>query len=210
MTMLFPRSSKIKVTGWTLICHDMSLSEMAIRLDTIVQCIKSCQHFVRATLNRRLTRASKRVPAPKSKGNDKPKRRNSSSDSNMLRGDRTTLEDTLERITLFHPAEPNHKSIVSINKLRAQRICSAAAAITFLRLRELYSVTDKLAIVANMCGYPVRLNTIKVGETQEHLGVCMIALSLINGDFSLITPELYRLPKGAVDGEPCTIHIDLH
>lgn len=189
--MLFPRSKDNRVTGWTLICHERSLSEIAIRLDSLVQCIRSCFKPVSDILRQQISRADnlriKESPSSKREG--------------ISEVSSVDLKMTLERLRLFHPEEPREKQIYSLNGSRIKRVCNAAVALTYLRLRELYSVPDKLAIVANMCGYSVRLDTTRLGETQDSLGACMIALSLCNHDFSLITPEVYRIPKGGSLGE---------
>lgn len=184
--MLFPQSSNIDVKSWTLVCHEMSLSEIAIQLDVVVSCIKSCFGHVSATLKQQIAASQK-----PSQTNEQP--RVSSSE----------LSKTLERIVLFHPEEPRSASsmTVRINTSRTKRTCSAAVALTYLRLRDLQCVADKLAIVANMCGYSLRLNTEKLEETQESLGLCVIALSVANGDFSLLTPELFRLPPKRICGK---------
>ncbi|KAH6642223.1 heterokaryon incompatibility protein-domain-containing protein [Boeremia exigua] len=181
MTLLFPRSRNVDVRSWTLVCHEMSLSEIAIRLDVIVSCIRSCFSSVSAVLNRQIAAL------------DNPK-----TTTHVPHASSSELKHTLERIVLFHPQEPRRVASMTIrlNTSRLKRTCNAAVALTYLRLRDLQCVADKLAIVANMCGYTVRLNTAKMEETQESLGLCMIALSLANGDFSLITPEVYRFPAG--------------
>jgi hypothetical protein len=189
MIMLFPRLPHIDVKSWALVCHEMSLSEIAIQLDVVVSCIRSCFGHVSATLKRQIAASNK-----PSKPNEKPQVHSSE------------LKRTLERIILFHPEEPQNAApmTITINTSRTKRTCNAAVALTYLRLRDLQCVADKLAIVANMCGYALRLDTEKLGETQESLALCMIALSLINGDFSLLTPELYRLPAGETWGKQHT------
>lgn len=182
MTMLFPRLENIKIDGWALVCHELSLSEIAIQLDIITQCIKSCSHHVSANIRNQISVADTQDTGRTSKPTATP----SSSE----------LKKTLERIELFHPSKPRQTASPNymINQSRLKRVCNAAVALTYLRLRDLYFVADKVAIVANMCGYALRLNTMKLAETQDSLGLCMIAQSLANGDFSLITPELYRFP----------------
>ncbi|KAI1206855.1 heterokaryon incompatibility protein-domain-containing protein [Annulohypoxylon truncatum] len=61
-------------------------------------------------------------------------------------------------------------------------------------LRELQNVEDKIAIVANICGYYFRLNTTEVAMTHNSLATCILALSLANNDFSLLIPQLYHFP----------------
>lgn len=67
----------------------------------------------------------------------------------------------------------------------------AAGALTLLGTRECYRPEDRMAIMANMCGYEYRLNSRTVAEQCESLRVALLALSLINGDFSLLVPEVY-------------------
>ena len=178
--MLFPRLENITIDGWALVCHELSLSEIAIQLDIITQCIKSCSHHVSASIRNQIAVADTPSTGRTSKSTATP----SSSE----------LKKTLERIELFHPSIPTGSTSYMMNESRLKRICNAAVALTYLRLRDLYSVADKVAIVANMCGYALRLDTMRLAETQDSLGLCMIAQSLANGDFSLITPELYRFP----------------
>lgn len=182
--MLFPRLKNITVNGWALVCHELSLSEIAIQLDVITQCIESCLGHVSATIRRQISVAD--TPDTTQTG------------AKITTPSSSELKKTLERVKLFHPSEPRGAASMTVmmNQSRLKRTCNAAVALTYLRLRDLYSVADKLAIVANMCGYALRLNTMKLGETQDSLGLCMIAQSLANGDLSLITPEVYRFPTG--------------
>ncbi|KAI8677386.1 HET domain-containing protein [Fusarium sp. Ph1] len=98
-------------------------------------------------------------------------------------------------IECFHPGEPGKATILSAGTNKPRRTCNAAVALTFLKLRGLLRVPDKLAILANMCGYHVRFNTIELEKTQDSLSACVIALSVINNDFSLLVPEFYRVPS---------------
>jgi hypothetical protein len=84
--------------------------------------------------------------------------------------------------------------------LNHKRTCSAAVAVTYLRLRDLERVADKLAIVANLCDYHLRLNTTELEKTQPSLSVCILVLAVANGDFSLLIPQIYRLPQDKVLG----------
>lgn len=92
---------------------------------------------------------------------------------------------------------------VFINRLKPRRTCSAATALRYLQVRQLERTEDKLAIVANMCDYPLRLDTTKLGKEDIGLGVCLLALSMSNGDFSLFILELYpslqEKPPGKCD-----------
>ena len=189
MVLLFPRAKDIRTNGWAFIGHEMSLSEIGIPLDAVTQCVRFSLDGVSAFLKQQTLGAK-----PPNSAHTKPPVTNVAS---------SELKTTLERIALFHPRQPRQAKSMNmrINTIREKRTCNAAVALTYLRLRDLYSISDKLAIVANMCGYALRLNTAKLGETQDSLGVCMIALSLCNGDFSLITPEVYRFPAKEGRGE---------
>ncbi|CAI6267911.1 unnamed protein product [Periconia digitata] len=180
MMLLFPQKTDSRSAGWTMICHEMSLSELVIRLDVIVDCIKCSLRYVVPKLWKHIADA------------EKPKRTQSTQKGGAQSS--SDLRTTLKRITLFHPERPARASIAqfTVNGNRRQMTCSAAAALTYLRLRDCYDKADKLAITANMCGYPLRLNTVELGQRQKSLGTCLIALSLCNGDTSLITPEVYR------------------
>jgi hypothetical protein len=76
-------------------------------------------------------------------------------------------------------------------KAKSRRTCSAAMAMPFLRVLDLWQPADKLAILANMCDHDLRLNTEALAETQASLATCLLALSLANGNFSLLVPHLY-------------------
>jgi len=110
------------------------------------------------------------------------------------RPDERTLSETLHKGSWLHPEFPK-TSIVewSIGGSKQRDTCSAAMALAFLRYRENTVVSDRLAIIANMCGYEKRLDTMgleKSGNVSS-LAVCVLALSIMNGDFSLLTPELH-------------------
>ncbi|KAJ4191745.1 hypothetical protein NW767_010893 [Fusarium falciforme] len=120
--------------------------------------------------------------------------------------EKTDPELTLKRIECFHPGEPGKATTIFAGTNKPRRTCNAAVALTFLKLRGLLRVPDKLAILANMCGYHVRFNTIELEKTQDSLGACVIALSVINNDFSLLVPEFYRVPSNIPLGKthsPC-------
>jgi hypothetical protein len=68
---------------------------------------------------------------------------------------------------------------------------NAAGALTLLKHRQCYFDSDRLAIVANMCDYEFRLNTREVDNNCTSLRLAMLALSLNNGDLSLLVPEAY-------------------
>lgn len=69
---------------------------------------------------------------------------------------------------------------------------NAAQAVHFLATKKHSRVADALAMVANLCNYPRRLNTMALEEHESALGTelslttCLLALSLSNGDLSFL------------------------
>ncbi|KAF4779193.1 hypothetical protein HER10_EVM0001682 [Colletotrichum scovillei] len=74
----------------------------------------------------------------------------------------------------------------------------AAGALTLLNTRGCYHSEDRIAIMANMCGYEHRLNPEAVAKDRISLRAVLLTLSLINNDFSLLVPEAY---SGTVLGD---------
>jgi hypothetical protein len=72
-----------------------------------------------------------------------------------------------------------------------KRTCNAAVALTYLRHRDNFVVSDRLSILANLCDYQIRLNIAEVVKRQYPLSSAIVALSLLNGDCSLLIPEVY-------------------
>lgn len=101
------------------------------------------------------------------------------------------MKMTVNRIQLFHPPAPDRTAQLILNNTRPRRVCNAAVALNYMQLRELFRVADKLAIVANLCVYTVRLNTTELEKSQQSLACCILTLALANGDFSLLTPQVY-------------------
>jgi Heterokaryon incompatibility protein (HET) len=71
--------------------------------------------------------------------------------------------------------------------------CNAAVALSYLRNRDNHRPADRLAIVANLCDYEIRLDTIAVEKSFRSLAVCLFTLAFVNGDLSLLVPEVYQL-----------------
>lgn len=72
-----------------------------------------------------------------------------------------------------------------------RKTCNAAVALYFLRTRLNHRPADRLAILANLCDYEIRLNTTEIENRFTSLSVCLATLALINGDLSLLVPEVY-------------------
>ena len=71
-----------------------------------------------------------------------------------------------------------------------QRV-EAATALSLLNTRACRDEQDRIAIVVNMCNYEIRLSTEAIAKNCKSLQVALLALSLFNGDLSLLVPEAY-------------------
>ncbi|KAK7911039.1 hypothetical protein PG985_013520 [Apiospora marii] len=72
----------------------------------------------------------------------------------------------------------------------------AATALTLLKTRHCRDVQDRITILANMCSYELRLDTVEVARNCESLRLGMLAVALLNSDTSMLIPELYMFPGG--------------
>ena len=177
MILLFPREKNVSVRGWSMICHDMSLTEIGIKLEILQKCLEKSSAFFTSSPQ---TCSSIKVPG---------------------------WGETLDRLRWFHPKDkPSHTANFWINDFKPRRTCNAATALSFLKHRNNDRVADILAIIANLCDYNQRLNTVELEKSQRRLSVCILALALTNGDLSLLSPEIYRLPRGLHPSE--FVHID--
>ena len=77
----------------------------------------------------------------------------------------------------------------------------AAGALTLLRTRNCRDVPDRVVIVANMCNFANRLDTRALGQNCKSLRLAVLALSVLNGDYSLLVPEAYRLQNAKDESE---------
>ncbi|KAH7191777.1 uncharacterized protein B0J16DRAFT_393790 [Fusarium flagelliforme] len=69
---------------------------------------------------------------------------------------------------------------------------NAAGALSIFRHRHCTRPHDRLAIMANLCGYDIRLDTRRVRDRGGSLRVALLALATLNSDLSLFVPELYN------------------
>jgi hypothetical protein len=60
-------------------------------------------------------------------------------------------------------------------------ICNIAEALKFLSSRQNSRVPDRLAILANLCDYPLRIDTTKVQQPRFSLSIAVFTMALING-----------------------------
>ena len=85
------------------------------------------------------------------------------------------------------------------SKLRRYEF-NAAQAINYLLTKNHSRIPDALAILANLCNYSLRLNTVALTAHENargsplSLSTCIYALSIINGDLSLLCSTNYSAP----------------
>lgn len=108
------------------------------------------------------------------------------------------LNATLERFQEISDLSDKHKGAMlrllqhSPNDQWTARIpthritCNAATANYFLANSFNSKPSDRLAILANICQYSIRIDTTKVREKGYNLNTCLLTLSLLNGDLSLL------------------------
>jgi hypothetical protein len=84
----------------------------------------------------------------------------------------------LRHITLGTNADGNH------NMWGNYRVCNPLAAVLFLEGRTNSRYGDRIAIVANLCDYAVRLNTTELDKLGFGYSTCLFAVMLLNGDIT--------------------------
>jgi hypothetical protein len=105
----------------------------------------------------------------------------------------------IEKAEELHPTAPQPKIlsermfIPGGNNYRPRQTADAAGALTLLRTRGCRDVQDRIAIVANMCNFENRLNTNMLARHCKSLRLALVALTVLNGDYSLLVPEAYAL-----------------
>jgi hypothetical protein len=65
-------------------------------------------------------------------------------------------------------------------------ICLASEALWHMSIRENSVVADRLAIIANLCGYETRLDTMKLDKLGYGFSICVLVLAMLNGDTSIL------------------------
>jgi hypothetical protein len=117
----------------------------------------------------------------------------------------------LEKLDKLHPITSTAESWMNYVYVKggtnygARKICNAAVALSFLRSRSNFRPADRLAILANLCDYEIRLNTVVIENNFSSLSVCLFTLAFMNGDMSLLIPDIYYDPsiKGIMPSVPC-------
>lgn len=95
-----------------------------------------------------------------------------------------------------------HAGPISFHENPDQRYaCNAAQAMNLLVHRKHSRVPDALAIIANLCNYSIRLNTMaletveKTANQSFSLAVCAYTLAIANGDLSLLFGAKLKLER---------------
>ncbi len=94
----------------------------------------------------------------------------------------------------LHPAVANTNQTVQLsgqNIYGNRQRLDGASALTLLKTRKCSYSEDRITILANMCGYEVRLNTDEMSKRCKSLRVGLLAVMLLNGDVSALAPEVY-------------------
>lgn len=103
------------------------------------------------------------------------------------------IRGLMNRISWFHPIS-SHSGGHEVSfrpELHSRIMCSAAMALSFLRMRFNSCLPDRLAILANLCDWDVRLDTQEIEKNHQSLSTCIFVLAILNGDHSLLYPEVY-------------------
>ncbi|KAF9870557.1 hypothetical protein CkaCkLH20_11863 [Colletotrichum karsti] len=100
-----------------------------------------------------------------------------------------------DAIRFFYPRLLNNGDLLGFSEFHNRKRCDAATALSFLNRRGLFRDEDRVAIMANLCGYELRLDTVAIEKDGYDLFHCVLALALVNGDLSLLPPELYKVPE---------------
>ncbi|KAI9687371.1 MAG: hypothetical protein M1822_002414 [Bathelium mastoideum] len=71
--------------------------------------------------------------------------------------------------------------------------CSAAAAVSYLNRRRNTVIADRIAIMANLCGYNKRLDAMQLDRLGYNFSLCAFVLSIMNGDISILQGYVHPL-----------------
>ncbi|KXJ87011.1 hypothetical protein Micbo1qcDRAFT_179261 [Microdochium bolleyi] len=105
--------------------------------------------------------------------------------------------NVLERAELLHPSPVTKAGspmqVFGANHHGNRQSVNASTALTLLKTRDCLMAEDKIAILANLCDYEIRLNTTLVAQHCKSLRSAVLALALFNGDSSILVPEVFQL-----------------
>lgn len=64
--------------------------------------------------------------------------------------------------------------------------CNGAEALAYLKTRSNSVISDRLGIMANLCQYSIRLDTIALDNAGFDFSLCALTLAVLNGDMSVL------------------------
>lgn len=114
--------------------------------------------------------------------------------------------DILPKAHSLHPRPPKSVHVSATMFARGGGIdgprqsCDTATALTLLKSRGCFRVEDRVAIIANMCGFDIRLNTFTLAQKCPSLRLAVFAQAFLNADYTIFVPELYRSPSFQMHG----------
>jgi len=167
MCLLLRRAPNVTTKGLPGVSQTLSVTEVVIHMNSFLAIVDHAKHF--------LLHLPLSVDTPR----------------NFIER-RTAI---MQKLGEFPPGEERAmeaKWNYALGKTRPRNSCNAAVALSYLRTRDNTVVSDRLAIIANLCNYEYRLNTIEVEKTHRYLGACILTLALINEDFSILYPDIYE------------------
>jgi hypothetical protein len=107
------------------------------------------------------------------------------------------MEELNIYLHVYKEASENTRWLVGAAEAPGLRyVLDCASAVRMLRSRGCRDVQDRIAIIANMCNYHIRLNTAKMGQRCQSLRLAILTLALANEDYSLLVPDLYAIENG--------------
>lgn len=173
MFLLFKKPCNSHVSPYPVVRTDLSLSDIAVNMDDFALCIDSAEELF---TNRPPQYAEEVLPSIR----------------DIAQHNKHRISQLFQRLKVqfIRPRLTNGSS----SKYRfghAKRSCNAAAALSFLRYRKNSIVSDRVSIFANLCDYDYRLDMVEVERRGFPLSASLLALSILNGDFSLLVPETY-------------------
>ncbi|KAI9696662.1 MAG: hypothetical protein M1820_008036 [Bogoriella megaspora] len=83
--------------------------------------------------------------------------------------------------------------------------CNGAAAISYLNRRQNTVIADRIAIMANLCNYHKRLDSVELDLLGYNFSLCAVVLSIMNGDISILQGYVHpvrNLKRRVDDLEP--------
>lgn len=183
MCLLLPRNPNMVIPQLPGISRILSMTEIVIHMDTLLMIFDHSAHF--------LKHIDESTAIPPS-----------------LERRRAVI---LEKLQNFPPGDERSTKLkwsMPMGQSKPRRSCNAAVALSYLRSRDNTIISDRVAILANLCNYEIRLNIEEIEENHQYLGSCILTLALLNADFSILYPDVYDLPESIHQGLSCCMFLN--